>query len=209
MKNFKKIAVILLCLTLAFSLFACGEEEPIIPGGDGELICKEHVDADKNGKCDVCDAEVDLGGTEDPTEEDPTIEDPTNDPTIEDPTVEDPTVEDPTADDPNADTPTAEDPTKEDPTKEDPTAEEPTVEEPTKDDEPSEMERYFDAIEEAIKGANTVKLTATVLMNQVSVFVNGKGFFKSSNEKILEHKKLILADFGKLNSGNSAEHSCK
>ena len=167
MKNFKKIAVILLCLTLAFSLFACGEEEPIIPGGDGELICKEHVDADKNGKCDVCDAEVDLGGTEDPTEEDPTIEDPTNDPTIEDPTVEDPT-EDPTVDDPNADAPTAEDPTKEDPTKEDPTKEEPTVEEPTKDDEPSEMERYFDAIEEAIKGANTVKLTATILMNQVS-----------------------------------------
>lgn len=133
MKNFKKISVIFLCLTLAFSLFACSEEEPIIPGGDGELICKEHVDTDKNGKCDKCDAALDLGDSDEPTEDEPTTDEPTED--------------DPTADDPTAD---------------DPTADEPTVE------EPSEMERYFDAIEEAIKGANTVKLTATVLMNQVS-----------------------------------------
>ena len=162
MKNFKKIAVILLCLTLAFSLFACGEEEPPI---NADEACKEHVDADKNGKCDVCNAALDLDGEkEDPTKEDPTTEDPTNDPTIEDPT-NDPTIEDPTEDAPTVEDPTKEEPTVDDPTKEDPTEEE---KDPTKDEEPSEIERYFDAIEEAIKGANTVKLTATILMNQTS-----------------------------------------
>ena len=166
MKKFKKISVILLCLTLALSLFACGEEE-VIPGGD--TVCQEHVDADKNGKCDVCDAAVALEDEKDPTTDDPTTDDPTtDDPTTDDPTTDDPTTDDPTTDDPTTDDPTEDDPTVDNPTTDDPTEDAPTVDNPTEDDTPSEMERYFDAIEEAIKGANTVKLTATVLMNKLS-----------------------------------------
>lgn len=48
MKNFKKILMLLAVFVLAFSLFltACSEE------------CTEHKDDDKNGKCDVCAADV-------------------------------------------------------------------------------------------------------------------------------------------------------
>ena len=38
-----------LVLTLGFTLVACG---------GGEDPCTEHVDADANGKCDKCDADV-------------------------------------------------------------------------------------------------------------------------------------------------------
>ena len=54
----KKLLVILLALTLCFALFACGGDTP----------CTEHVDADKNGKCDLCGADVepeDEGGNGD------------------------------------------------------------------------------------------------------------------------------------------------
>lgn len=46
MKNLKLIFVFLLALTLVFALVSCGEP------------CTEHVDADKNGKCDKCEAEM-------------------------------------------------------------------------------------------------------------------------------------------------------
>ena len=54
----KKILLILLCLTLAASclvLTACG--------GDG-TTCTEHTDADSNGKCDNCNADVEVECTE-------------------------------------------------------------------------------------------------------------------------------------------------
>ena len=52
----KKILVLFLVLTLGLALVACGGSDP----------CTEHVDADSNGKCDVCDAAVepDDGGDE-------------------------------------------------------------------------------------------------------------------------------------------------
>ena len=45
----KKILITILALTLCLALFACGG------GGD---TCTEHVDADANGKCDNCGADV-------------------------------------------------------------------------------------------------------------------------------------------------------
>ena len=48
----KKLLLLILCLTLAFALASCG-------GG-----CTEHVDADKDGKCDECGAEVEIVCTE-------------------------------------------------------------------------------------------------------------------------------------------------
>ncbi len=52
----KKILLLLLVLVLSFSLLvACGPtEDPTPTPGD----CTEHVDADNNGKCDKCDAEM-------------------------------------------------------------------------------------------------------------------------------------------------------
>ncbi len=47
MKNAKKILLILLSLALVFTLFACGK-------------CKEHVDENKDGKCDKCEEEMKL-----------------------------------------------------------------------------------------------------------------------------------------------------
>ena len=44
----KKIIILIISLTLTLALFACGGETP----------CTEHTDADGNGKCDVCDANV-------------------------------------------------------------------------------------------------------------------------------------------------------
>ncbi len=49
----KKILILIFALTLCFALAACG--------GD-DAPCTEHVDADANGKCDNCEATVDLGG---------------------------------------------------------------------------------------------------------------------------------------------------
>lgn len=54
----KKILLILLCLTLAASCFvmtACG---------DTPTECTEHTDADSNGKCDNCGADVEVECTE-------------------------------------------------------------------------------------------------------------------------------------------------
>ena len=50
----KKLLILLLTLTLCMALFACGGDTP----------CTEHVDADGNGKCDVCDTTVDPSGSE-------------------------------------------------------------------------------------------------------------------------------------------------
>ena len=50
MKNFRRIFMIFLVLMLALGLFACG----------GESECTEHKDEDKNGKCDICEATVEL-----------------------------------------------------------------------------------------------------------------------------------------------------
>ena len=50
----KKLLILLLTLTLCTVLFACGGDTP----------CTEHVDADGNGKCDVCDTTVDPSGSE-------------------------------------------------------------------------------------------------------------------------------------------------
>ena len=142
MKNLKRLAVILLCLVLATALFACGTED-VIPGGD--TTCTEHVDADKNGKCDTCDKDVNADA--------PTDEDPTKDPTNDDPTNEDPT----TGDDPATDDPTTGD-EEDDPTKDDPTTDDNT----TADKPTTDTEKYLAAIEEALKGANTVKLNLSI-----------------------------------------------
>jgi len=48
MKVLQKILLLMLALTLAFSLFACG-------GGD---VCTKHVDEDEDGICDVCESEI-------------------------------------------------------------------------------------------------------------------------------------------------------
>ena len=48
----KKILVLLLALTLCFALIACG----------GDTTCTEHTDADENGKCDSCGADVEPEG---------------------------------------------------------------------------------------------------------------------------------------------------
>jgi hypothetical protein len=46
----KKLITLFLLLTLCLALVACG--------GPEDPACTEHTDADKNGKCDVCDAAV-------------------------------------------------------------------------------------------------------------------------------------------------------
>ncbi len=52
MKNFKRILILLLAVTVMFCFFACNEtEDP----------CKEHLDENKDGKCDVCGEEVTVG----------------------------------------------------------------------------------------------------------------------------------------------------
>lgn len=59
MKLTKKIIVLLLALTLAFALFACG--------GTDNNTCTSHTDANKDGKCDTCGAAVEIedgGNTE-------------------------------------------------------------------------------------------------------------------------------------------------
>ena len=48
MKNFRKVLLLILALTLTFLLFSCGGTEE----------CKEHKDADRDGKCDVCGKEI-------------------------------------------------------------------------------------------------------------------------------------------------------
>ena len=136
MKNLKRFAVILLCLALATALFACGEEEINLPTPDE--VCKEHVDADKNGKCDVCDEA--LNAEDDPTK-DPTTDDPTtNDPTTNDPTTDDPTTNDPTTDDPTKD------PTTDDPTGDEGNTDDPTEDDPTSDAPATDAEKYLAAI---------------------------------------------------------------
>ncbi len=59
MKNMKRILILMLSLVLVFCLAACT--------GGGDTACTEHVDADKDGKCDNCDAAVEpgQGGTAD------------------------------------------------------------------------------------------------------------------------------------------------
>ena len=44
----KKLICLLLVLTCAFTLFACGEDE----------VCEQHVDANGDNKCDNCEADV-------------------------------------------------------------------------------------------------------------------------------------------------------
>ena len=53
MKNITKLFMLLLTLTLAFSLFACGGG-----GSDDGDKCDECVDANNDGKCDVCGEEI-------------------------------------------------------------------------------------------------------------------------------------------------------
>lgn len=47
----KKIICLILALTSAFALFACGEDA---------VTCTEHKDEDQNGACDVCGAAVEV-----------------------------------------------------------------------------------------------------------------------------------------------------
>ena len=48
----KRFILLILALTLTLALFACGGDTP----------CTDHVDADGNGKCDVCDAKIESEG---------------------------------------------------------------------------------------------------------------------------------------------------
>ena len=48
MKKIRTLLLILLTLTLAFCLFACGG------GGDDDNPCTSHTDANEDGKCDAC-----------------------------------------------------------------------------------------------------------------------------------------------------------
>ena len=70
----KKLLLVLLALSLVFALAACKKDctEHVDENKDGkcdvceaevEVPCTEHVDADKNGKCDVCDATVEVANT--------------------------------------------------------------------------------------------------------------------------------------------------
>jgi hypothetical protein len=52
----KKLLVLILALALCFALASCG-------GGNDP--CTEHIDADANGKCVVCDATVEPSGDDD------------------------------------------------------------------------------------------------------------------------------------------------
>ena len=49
----KKIFTFFLALTLCLALIACG---------GGNTPCTEHIDADANGQCDVCDTTVEPSG---------------------------------------------------------------------------------------------------------------------------------------------------
>lgn len=60
MKNLKRLLLLLLCAVTVLGAVACGDIPP--------AECTAHVDADKNGKCDVCDKDV-------PPEEKPEEED--------------------------------------------------------------------------------------------------------------------------------------
>ena len=74
-KQMKKLLLVVLALSLVFALASCGLlgnndcEEHVDTNKDGkcdvceatvEVPCTEHVDADKNGKCDNCDAAVEV-----------------------------------------------------------------------------------------------------------------------------------------------------
>ena len=117
MKAFKKIAKILLCLTLATTFFAC-EAELNLSASEN---CKTHVDEDKNGRCDNCDKAITAETPEEPevpsapeTEdttapsdpEDSDIEDEPEDESVE---PEEPDVEIPN-DSPSIDNPETENP---------------------------------------------------------------------------------------------------
>ena len=51
MKNFKRILMLLLALTVLFCFIACGDTTP---------ECEEHVDKNVDGVCDKCKAEVEI-----------------------------------------------------------------------------------------------------------------------------------------------------
>ena len=57
MKRMKRILFIILALTLAFSLFACG-------GGGDDDPCKTHVDKNEDSKCDKCGETMKEEGTQ-------------------------------------------------------------------------------------------------------------------------------------------------
>ena len=63
MKCFKKLLVLLLALSLSFSLFACGG------GGDDDddddEVCVEHIDDNEDGKCDECNADMPTSSIQD------------------------------------------------------------------------------------------------------------------------------------------------
>ena len=74
MRKLKVLGIMLLALALVFTLISCGESCTSHTdadkngkcdncGADVEVVCDKHTDSDKDGKCDVCDAEVESGNT--------------------------------------------------------------------------------------------------------------------------------------------------
>ena len=74
MRKLKIFGIMLLALALVFTLISCGESCTSHTdadkngkcdncGADVEVVCDKHTDSDKDGKCDVCDAEVESGNT--------------------------------------------------------------------------------------------------------------------------------------------------
>ena len=59
MKNFRKIILLLLAISLVFALASCGG------GGDKNEPCETCVDADGNGKCDKCKKDMPKDTAED------------------------------------------------------------------------------------------------------------------------------------------------
>jgi hypothetical protein len=53
----KRIILLILAFALVFSLASCG----------GDTECTEHTDANTDGKCDTCGAEVEIPGGDDKT----------------------------------------------------------------------------------------------------------------------------------------------
>lgn len=114
----KKILILLLMLTMVFSLVACDGLETT----DALTTIETTTEAPT-----TIEPTTDVPSSETPT----TIEATTEEPTTEEPTTEDPTTEVPTTEDPTTEVPTTEVPTTEEPTTEEPTTEEHTTEEPT------------------------------------------------------------------------------
>ena len=58
----KKLLCILLASLLFISFVSCGDDPPV--------ACTEHVDANADARCDVCDAELDPAEPEEPADDD-------------------------------------------------------------------------------------------------------------------------------------------